>query len=153
VLLFSWERISRCSPGRFWTHYANQVWSKLRSSCHHFLSAEITGVLSFRFHYVIFSFFCLFISRMWLYLFIYFFAGWGYIVAFTKVLTMYQIHYTWVYPLHYSPSFPFTWFLEQFQKVPFLHLHICVHIICTIFLLLPLSPPPLPSLEGCSTNL
>jgi hypothetical protein len=28
---------------------------------------------------------------------------WGYIVAFTKVLTIYQLHHTGIYPLHYSP--------------------------------------------------
>jgi hypothetical protein len=33
-------------------------------------------------------------------------AGWGYIVAFTKVLAMYQIYHTWIHPLHLSPSSP-----------------------------------------------
>jgi hypothetical protein len=28
-----------------------------------------------------------------------FFSGWGHIVAFTKVLTMYQIYYTWIHLL------------------------------------------------------
>jgi hypothetical protein len=37
-------------------------------------------------------------------LFFYCCAGWGYIVAFTKVLTIYQIYCTWVHPLHHSPS-------------------------------------------------
>jgi hypothetical protein len=30
-------------------------------------------------------------------------AWWGYIVAFTKVLTTYQIYHTWIYLLHHSP--------------------------------------------------
>jgi hypothetical protein len=28
--------------------------------------------------------------------------GWGYIVAFTKVFTIYQIFHTWIHPLHHS---------------------------------------------------
>jgi hypothetical protein len=51
-------------------------------------------------------------------------------------------------PLHCSPSFP-PWFLKQFQQASFLHLHTCVHIICTIFILLPfrhhLPLPPVPT--------
>jgi hypothetical protein len=33
-------------------------------------------------------------------------AGWGYIAALTKVLTMYQIYHTWIHPFHQSPSYP-----------------------------------------------
>jgi hypothetical protein len=33
-------------------------------------------------------------------------AGWGYIVAFTKVLTIYQIYHNWIHPLHNSPLSP-----------------------------------------------
>jgi hypothetical protein len=33
-------------------------------------------------------------------------AGWGYIVAFTKVLTIYQIYHSWIHPLHHSPLPP-----------------------------------------------
>jgi hypothetical protein len=38
----------------------------------------------------------------------YCFAGWGYIVAFTKVLTMYQMYHTWIRSLstHLSPPSP-----------------------------------------------
>jgi hypothetical protein len=36
-------------------------------------------------------------------------------------------------------------FLEQLQQVSLLHLHTCVYIICTIFILLTLSPTPSPS--------
>jgi hypothetical protein len=32
--------------------------------------------------------------------------GWGYIVAFTKVLTMYQIYHTWIHPFYSSPLSP-----------------------------------------------
>jgi hypothetical protein len=28
-------------------------------------------------------------------------AGWGYILTFTKVIIMYQIHHTWIHPLTY----------------------------------------------------
>jgi hypothetical protein len=30
----------------------------------------------------------------------------GYTVAFTKVLTMYQIYHTWIHPLHHCPLTP-----------------------------------------------
>jgi hypothetical protein len=30
-------------------------------------------------------------------------VGWGYIVGFTKVLTMYHIYHTGIHPLHHSP--------------------------------------------------
>jgi hypothetical protein len=33
-------------------------------------------------------------------------AEWGYIVAFTKVLTIYQIYHTWIHPFHLSPPIP-----------------------------------------------
>jgi hypothetical protein len=35
--------------------------------------------------------------------FVYCCAGWGYIVAFTKVLTVYQIYHAQVHSLHLSP--------------------------------------------------
>jgi hypothetical protein len=41
-------------------------------------------------------------------------AGWGYIVTFTKVLTMCIIYHTWNHPLQHSPH-PFLLpFLEEF---------------------------------------
>jgi hypothetical protein len=49
-----------------------------------------------------------------------------------KVLMMYQTQCSLLSP----PPF-----LEQFQQVSFLHLHTCVYIVCTIFIL----PPPFPS--------
>jgi hypothetical protein len=35
-------------------------------------------------------------------------SGWGYTVAFTKVLTMYQICHTWIHPLPWWCSWPLT---------------------------------------------
>jgi hypothetical protein len=44
------------------------------------------------------------------YLLMYFFpyccAGWEYIVAFTKVLTVHRTHHTWIHPFHCSPLPP-----------------------------------------------
>jgi hypothetical protein len=74
-------------------------------------------------------------------------AGWGYIVTFTKVLTIYQICCTWIHPLNYSPLSSLPPFLEEFQQVSFFHLHTCVHSICTIFIfLLPWNYDSLPNL-------
>jgi hypothetical protein len=74
--------------------------------------------------------------------FFYYCAGYGYIVPFTKVLTMYQIYHTWILPLHCSPLSPYSW---KFPQLSFLHLHTCVYIVFTMFTLLPfsrrLSPP------------
>jgi hypothetical protein len=39
--------------------------------------------------------------------FLYCCSWWGYIVAFTKVLTMYQLYHTWIHHFHHSPSSPF----------------------------------------------
>jgi hypothetical protein len=36
----------------------------------------------------------------------YCYAGWGYIVVLTKVLTMHQIYHTCIHPLHHSLSSP-----------------------------------------------
>jgi hypothetical protein len=41
-------------------------------------------------------------------------------------------------PFFFTPLPPF---MEQFQQIPFFHLHTYVHSICTIFTLLHLSPP------------
>jgi hypothetical protein len=68
----------------------------------------------------------------------------GYIIAFTKVLSMYQIYHNWIPPLHCCPSSLLPWFLEQFQHVWFFNLHTCAYVVCTIFILLPLSHLPLP---------
>jgi hypothetical protein len=37
-------------------------------------------------------------NHLQFFIFFYCCAGWGYIVAFTKVLTMYQIHHTCIHP-------------------------------------------------------
>jgi hypothetical protein len=49
------------------------------------------------------------LKRLFLMVFLFFYyccAEWGYIVAFIKVLTMYQIYHTWIHPLHRSPLLP-----------------------------------------------
>jgi hypothetical protein len=46
------------------------------------------------------SFFSYFFSSF------YYCSGWGYIMAFIKVLTIYQLYYIWTQPLHHSPSSP-----------------------------------------------
>jgi hypothetical protein len=69
----------------------------------------------------------------------------------------YQIYDTWIHcpscPISLSFISLLPWFLEQFQQVWFLHLHTCVHIICSIFIFLhtfpttsslPLVPNPTP---------
>jgi hypothetical protein len=78
------------------------------------------------------------------------FAGWGYIVAFTEVLKIYQIYHIWIHPLHHSPSSPPTPISGIVSTGLIFHLHTCVHSICTIFTprlpfphLLP--PPPVPA--------
>jgi hypothetical protein len=74
--------------------------------------------------YVFFSFCC---------------AGWGYIVAVTKVLTVYWLCHTGIHSFHCSPLLSPPWFMEQFQQV-FFHLHACVYTFCTIITLLPAFP-------------
>jgi hypothetical protein len=58
-------------------------------------------------------------------------AGWGYTVAFTSVLTIYQIYDTWIHPLHHSPlsSLPHSW--NSFNRF---HFPIYTHVY-TIFTL------------------
>jgi hypothetical protein len=43
-------------------------------------------------------------------------------------------------PLHHFPLSSLPWFLEQFQQLSFLHLHVCVHIICIYSSSYTLSP-------------
>jgi hypothetical protein len=78
-------------------------------------------------------------------------AGWGYIVAFIKVLTLHQMYHTWNHPLHHSPLFPSPLLPGTVSTGIIFHLHTCVHSICTIFTLplpfpttfsLPLIPTP-----------
>jgi hypothetical protein len=73
----------------------------------------------------------------------------GYIVAFTKVLTMYQMYHSWIHPLHlYHPS-PYCCNTSIGNIFAFTYM--CTHF-CTVFTLLPPFPatfslpllPPLP---------
>jgi hypothetical protein len=101
-----------------------------------------------------------FISSFFYYIF-YCCCRLGYIVAFTKVLTICQINHTWIHPftilLHSLSPPPL---LTQFQQISFFYLHACVHSICTIFTLLRNFPtfsilPQVPISPGktCSTLL
>jgi hypothetical protein len=86
------------------------------------------------------------------FLFTYFFyccSGWGYIVAFTKDITMYQLYHTWVHLLHYFPLyltlpipgivstgsiFPITYMCAQYLHyihlyTPFHHLFACPTVL------------------------
>jgi hypothetical protein len=86
-------------------------------------------------------------GRHWWYsiFFLYCCDGWGYIVAFTQALKLYQKYHTWIHFLNHSPLSPHPLrFLQWFQQVSFLHLLTCVHIFCTIFTLLLSSPQHFP---------
>jgi hypothetical protein len=61
-----------------------------------------------------------------------------YIAAFTKVLTIYQIHHTWIHSLHHSPLFPFPHSWNILTGLIFFHFHTWVHNIYTTFILLHL---------------
>jgi hypothetical protein len=90
---------------------------------------------------------------IFLFLFLIFFldwcAGWGYTVAFTQILTAYQIYHSWIHPLHRSSlSPPISW--NSFNRS---HFCICIHVytfFCTIFILLHPFPAssPLKGPEG-----
>jgi hypothetical protein len=78
--------------------------------------------------------------------FLYCCAEWGYIVAFTKVLTMYQLYNTWIHtflplPFISHPSSPNS--CKSFNRYHFcIYMH--VHICCTVFPLLPPFPVTCP---------
>jgi hypothetical protein len=78
-------------------------------------------VLHMSLYMIMFGFVYMFIFYIF---FNYCFAGWGYIVALTKSLTIYQIYHTWVYPFHHSP---FTPFLEWFNRYHFSIIQIQEH--------------------------
>jgi hypothetical protein len=67
-------------------------------------------------------------------------AEWGYTVACTKVLTIYQVYHTWIHPLHHS-------FLSPPSSVPgivstgliFSFAYMCTPYLCYIH-----SPTPFP---------
>jgi uncharacterized protein YqgQ len=52
---------------------------------------------------------------------------WGYIVAFTKVLTMYQIYHTWIYSLHRSPLVSH----HQWHKLSIIPACLCTFSSCS----------------------
>jgi hypothetical protein len=92
----------------------------------------------------------------------YYCAGWGYIVAVTKVLKIYQMYHTCVHSLYYSPSFPpppsIPW--NNFHRLSVFFLHTNVHRICTIVTFrhhfstsFPLLPKPTLPDRTCSTLL
>jgi hypothetical protein len=61
----------------------------------------------------LYNFFKIF-SLLFSFFFFYYCAWWEYIVAFTNVLTIYQIYHDWIILLYPHPSF-----LERFQQVSF----------------------------------
>jgi hypothetical protein len=91
--------------------------------------------------------FFFFTEDFYFYLFIFFycFVGQGYIVAFTKALTMCQIHHTWIHPsiaLFYpSPPVPGT----VSTGIVFTFTYMCTHYFHHIHPPTPL-PPHTPSL-------
>jgi hypothetical protein len=57
-------------------------------------------------------------------------VGWGYIVAFRKAFTIYQIYHTWIHPTHCSPLFyPSSHSWISFNRYRF---HIYIHVY-TVF--------------------
>jgi hypothetical protein len=59
-------------------------------------------------------------------------AGWGYTVAVTNVLTIYQMYHTWIHPLHHSYLSLHPW--NSFNRY---HFSIYIHVY-TVFV--PYSP-------------
>jgi hypothetical protein len=75
------------------------------------------------------------IVRMILFILFYSCARWWYTVTFTKVLTIYQIYHTWIYPFHHFPlSSPHSWMSFNSN-----HFTIYIHVY-TVFV--PYSPLP-----------
>jgi hypothetical protein len=106
-----------------------RVCISISSNTYHFFLVKTFKILSFSFF-----FYCC--------------AGWGYIVAFRKVLTIYQIYHSWIHPLYH---FPLSLFSHQFWNsfnrfhfstyvcTQYLH-HIHPHTPFPHFLPLPLVP-------------
>jgi hypothetical protein len=81
--------------------------------------ATISKISSFFNDWVIF--YCMCIPHF-LSFFLYSCAGWGYIVAFKQVLTMYQIYHTWIYHSHPLPfSFIRPPLTPEIVSIPFLY--------------------------------
>jgi hypothetical protein len=83
--------------------------------------------------------------------FYYYCCGWGYIVAFAKVLMMYQIYHTWIHPFHCSfiPPSPDTW-TSVSTGIIFAFTCMCIHYLHDIH---PPTPFPITSHphRTCST--
>jgi hypothetical protein len=74
--------------------------------------------------------------------FLYYCAGWGYIVASTKVFIMYQLYHTWIHTLHcFPPSIHGT----VSTGIIFVFICMCTYFLhCTHLLLPPFPATPLP---------
>jgi hypothetical protein len=59
---------------------------------------------------------------------------WGYIIAFTKILTTNHIYHTWIEPLYCSLSFPLPWFVEM-TTANFVFIFLDKKIFCVIAML------------------
>jgi hypothetical protein len=76
-----------------WIFWANTMYIKFYDWFTFFLN--IKKFLSPTLTYTIYSIYASFLLLL----------CWGYIVAFTKVITIYQIYHTWIHPLHHFPLF------------------------------------------------
>jgi hypothetical protein len=64
---------------------------------------------------------------------------WGYIVAFTNILTIYQIHHSWIHPLSFLFILPFPIPGIVLTCLIFPLTYMCTHYFYHIY---PLSPFP-----------
>jgi hypothetical protein len=88
------------------------------------------------------------VKEMWLFLsdsyYLFIFIVLGYIVGFTKVLTIYQVYHSWIHPLHLSPlSPPHPW--NSFNRSHFsIYIHVCTvfGLYSSLYTLCPHPPPP-----------
>jgi hypothetical protein len=109
------------------------------------------------FHITVFKHFIHFLLVYLLFIII---TWWGYIVAFTEVLTTYRIYHIWNYPFHHSHLSPPPSIPGIVSPGIIFHFHTYIHSICTIFTYtctfptsspLPLVPTPPP--KTCSALL
>jgi hypothetical protein len=78
-------------------------------------------------------------------LFFYCCTGWGYVVAFTKILTMCQIYHTWIHPLYCSSPSPLLPPLipeTVSTGIIFAFTYMCVHCLHNIH-----PPTPFPAIS------
>jgi hypothetical protein len=83
-------------------------------------------------------------QTQWLNLFVFIFflycAVWEYIVAFTKVLTMYQLYHVWIHPFHCSQSSPYPHSWNSYNRY-----HYCIYMhVVHLFLHCIHPPTPFP---------